>query len=320
MNQPISLCFVAVGNPLGLGGTVTAGIISAIGKPGEVGRSSVYTDFLQIDAAINRGNSGGPAFNLSGDVIGVNSRLLSPDGSFIGYGLAIPSNVAKSITQTLMEDGEVERGWLGVRISSLSEEMAEAQGLKSAKGAIVASLVTGSPAAKAGIKRGDVIIEVNGIKMDDSTQTTRFVGGLLAGSTNDFVVLRDGKRTKLKVKVGARPKNPDAPFEPVSDDSAAEAPLGVTLRPLDEETRERFNIDVQDSGLIIDEIDSESPFAEVGVRPGMVILDVNNKPVRSVADFETSISEARAKGRSNILVFMHNGRQTLFVPIAISED
>ncbi len=317
---------VALGNPFGLGGTATTGIVSAIGKPGDRSRSSTYTDFLQIDAAINRGNSGGPTFDLHGRVIGVNSMILSPTGGSVGIGFAIPSDLAKSITDTIIATGRVSRGWLGVTIQDLTDDMAEARGIPDAVGAIVSQVTDASPAAKSGMKRGDIIVRVNGISVTDATTTTRIVGALLAGSTNEFVVLRDGRRTNISVTVGERPENPNEALEgggqegPDEDREAEEAPLGVSLRPLDKTARDSMNIDDNESGMIIQSVDRNSPLRELGIRPGVVILDVNGTPLKTIRDLENAIAGAKAQGREKILMAVRSGKQTLFVPVDISGE
>ncbi len=315
---------VAVGNPFGLGGTATSGIVSAIGKPGDRSRSSVYTDYLQIDAAINRGNSGGPTFDLTGRVIGVNTAILSPTGGSVGIGFAIPSDLAKMVTETLIRDGRVSRGWLGVSIQDLTEDMAEARGLVDVEGAIVSQVTDESPAEKSGIKRGDIIIQVNGVTVVDATTTTRVVGSLLAGSKNEFVVLRDGRRTNVSVTVGERPENPNEEFEsdedntPDKDSEAEEAPLGVSLRPLGKADRDDLKIDEAENGMVIQSVDRDSPFQKLGIRPGMVILDVNGVALTSVEDLEDAIAAAKALGRDKVLMAVRSGPRTLFVPVDIS--
>ncbi len=317
---------VALGNPFGLGGTATAGIVSAIGKPGDRSRSSTYTDYLQIDAAINRGNSGGPTFDLQGRVIGVNTAILSPTGGSVGIGFAIPSDLAKQITDTIIKTGKVSRGWLGVTIQDLTDDMAEARGIDGQEGAIVSQVTAGSPAQKSGVERGDVIIRVNGIEVSNATETTRIVGNLAAGSTNKFLVLRDGKRRTISVTVGERPENPnqilasgDEP-SPEAEAEAEEAPLGVSLRPLDDAAREQMEISDSESGMIIQSIDRESPLRELGIRPGVVILDVNGSPLKSVSDLEAAIARAKNQGREKILMAVRSGKQTLFVPVDITEE
>lgn len=308
---------VALGNPFGLGGTATAGILSADGR--ELGGDSPYTDFLQIDAAINRGNSGGPTFDLYGRVIGVNTAIFSPTGGSVGIGFAIPAELAVQVTNSLIKDGKVSRGWLGVTIQDVTPDMAEAQGLVEARGAIIADVNDQSPAKKAGLKRGDVILTVNGKDATDATSVTRMVGGLLAGSTNEFTVLRNGKPTQIKVTVGERPADPNAVVpaaatSPEGDSaSTKEAPLGINVRPLDETARTSMGLDADEAGLVIGEIDPDSPLREIGVRPGMAILSAAGTPLRNVKDLEDAIAGVKAKGRDKLLLAVRNGQRTMFV-------
>ncbi|MEO1642124.1 MAG: Do family serine endopeptidase [Pseudomonadota bacterium] len=316
---------VAVGNPFGLGGTATAGIVSAIAKPGDRRRSSTYIDYLQIDAAINRGNSGGPTFDLYGNVVGVNTAIYSPTGGSVGIGFAITSNQAKTVTDLLARDGKVTRGWLGVTIQDFTDDMADARGLESSEGAIVADLNANGPAKKSGIRRGDVIVEINGRKVTDSTSTTRVVGSLLAGSSNNFVVLRNGTRVTVPVTVGERPENLDASFDPSennrpdSETETEEAPLGLTLSALDAETRDDMDMDADEPGMVIADLTSDSPLREFDMRPGMVILDVNGQPLTSVDVLEDEIAATQRRGRDKILMAVRSNARTLFVTVDISE-
>ena len=315
---------VAVGNPFGLGGTATAGIVSALGRRNQLGRSSTYTDFLQVDAAINRGNSGGPTFDLNGRVIGVNTAIFSPTGGSVGIGFAIPSGDAKRITDTLIRDGRVSRGWLGVIIQDLTPDMADAQGLDANGGAIVADVTAGSPAEKSGLERGDVVVAVNGRSVDDSTELTREVGRLLAGSVNEFDILRDGEPQRVRVTVGERPEDPFG-SEPVSrsDDTVtedAEGPLGVNVRPLDEETRDQFGLDEDEKGLIITEMQADSPLRDAGLRSGMVMLEINGLALEEADDIQTAIDRARARGNDKILIAVRVGEVTTFQTVTIGED
>lgn len=317
---------VAVGNPFGLGGTATAGIVSAVGKPGDRGRSSTYTDYLQIDAAINRGNSGGPTFDLYGNVVGVNTAIYSPTGGSVGIGFAITSDQAKTVTDMLIQDGKVRRGWLGVTIQDVTEDMAEARGLSNAEGAIVAELVANGPAKKSGIRRGDIIVEVNGNKVTDATSTTRIVGALLAGSDNTFIVLRNGARVNVAVKVGERPENVDSSFDPTensrpdSKNQTEEAPLGLTLIALDADLREDMGMDADEAGMVIADLDSDSPLRKIGLRTGMVILDVNGTPLTSASVITDEIEATKSRGRDKLLMAVRSGGRTLFVTVDISEQ
>ena len=315
---------VALGNPYGLGGTATAGIVSALGRRDQLGRSSTYTDFLQIDAAINRGNSGGPTFDLNGNVIGVNTAIFSPTGGSVGIGFAIPSDLARDITETLIQDGRVSRGWLGVVIQDLTEDMAEAQGLDADGGAIVADVNMDGPAADAGMQRGDIIVAVNGKTVGDATDLTREVGALIAGSTNRFTILRDGRRQTVTVKVGERPEDPYSGPSGGSSGTTpgddAEGPLGARLAPLDEETRETLGLRANERGVVITELASDSPLRDAGLRSGMAILEVNGDPVGSAGAITDAIEAARERGRSNVLLAVRAGEVTTFVTVSIADE
>ncbi|QYI99981.1 Do family serine endopeptidase [Thalassovita mediterranea] len=315
---------VALGNPFGLGGTATAGILSADGR--ELGGNNPYTDFLQIDAAINRGNSGGPTFDLQGRVVGVNTAIFSPTGGSVGIGFAIPAELAVSVTEALIRDGRVSRGWLGVTIQDVTEDMADAQGLEEARGAIIADVNPDSPAQSGGLQRGDIILSVNGTNTTDATSVTRLVGGLLAGSDNTFTVLRGGERQTVNVKVGERPENPNeiassssSSTEKNSADSAKDGPLGLALRPFTDTDRRTLGLGSNEAGLMISGVDSDSPLAEYDLRAGMAILSAAGSPLRSVDDLEEAIADMKEKGRDKLLLAVRNGQRTLFVTADISE-
>lgn len=315
---------VAVGSPLGFSGTATAGIISAVGKPGDLRRSQSYTDYLQIDAAINRGNSGGPTFDMNGRVIGVNTWIASTTGGSIGLGFAIPAELVENVTETLISKGKVSRGYLGVLIGNVSDDMASAIGLEDGNGAIVSSVTKNGPADKAGLERGDIIVKVNGRSVADATTTTRAVGRLAAGSRNTFDILRDGKPKTISVTLAERPTDLNVPafqFEPEAEEEADEGPLGVSLKPLDDETRERLDLGDDEEGMIITEIASDSPLYEEGLRTGMVILDVNYTKLTDISVLEDELLEARQSGRDRLLMAVHNGRTgTVFVTVDVGED
>ena len=306
---------VALGNPFGLGGTATAGILSADGR--DIG-AGPYTDFLQIDASINRGNSGGPTFDLYGNVVGVNTAIFSPTGGSVGIGFAIPAELANEVTQALIKDGRVSRGWLGVAIQDLTPDMAEAQGLKNEEGSIIADVTAGSPAEKGGLQRGDIILSVNGKDVTDATTTTRLVGKLIANTANKFEVLRGGKRQTISVTVGERPDDLSATFRPTpgATPPQAEAPgtalddLGVTFKPMDDETRTKLGLRSGEAGLVIVDVARKGIFEEAGLQDGMVILEANNQPATSVAAFEKAIADAKKSGRSKVLVAVRIGQIT----------
>lgn len=315
---------VAVGSPLGFSGTATAGIVSAVGKPGDLRRSQSYTDYLQIDAAINRGNSGGPTFDMHGRVIGVNTWIASTTGGSIGLGFAIPAELVNRVTATLIDKGKVTRGWLGVSIGSVNEDMAEAVGLSEAKGAIVSSVTPDSPAEKSGLQRGDIIVKVNYTVVDDATTTTRVVGALEAGSKNKFQIYRDGKRRTINVTVGERPSNltvAGTAVQPnLGSSDGREGPLGVSLKPLDDEARDRLDLPSGEKGMLITDLDSDSPLYEVGLREGMALLDVNNKKLDSVDVLEEELEEALESDRNRLLLAVQSERGTTFVTVDVGDD
>ncbi|MCG8693002.1 MAG: DegQ family serine endoprotease [Minwuiales bacterium] len=269
---------LAVGNPFGLGGTVTAGIISADGRDL---RDATLVDFLQIDAPINRGNSGGPSFNKDGEVIGVNTAIYSPTGGSIGIGFAIPSNLAEKVVDQLRETGKVARGWIGVRIQPVTDDIARSLNLDKAQGALVASVEAESPAEKAGFKSGDVVLEWDGEKVEDMRDLPRLVADTAAGDKTEIKVWRDGKAKSLSVTPG------DAPIRPKL--AAAEQPpkanveqlgkTGVAVANLTDETRQRFDIPNDVSGVVIAQVDEASAAAESGLRVGDVVSSIALDPV-----------------------------------------
>ncbi|MFN4025347.1 MAG: Do family serine endopeptidase [Hyphomonas sp.] len=314
---------IALGNPFGLGGSATAGILSADGR--ELGAGSPYTDFLQIDAPINRGNSGGPTFDLYGNVIGVNSQILSPTGGSVGIGFAIPAELAKEVTDTLIREGRVSRGWLGVQIGDLTPEFAEALGIEDTKGALIADVTAGSPAEKAGLRRNDIILSVNGQKVTDATSTTRLVGRLVANTANKFDIMRDGKRQTVNVTVGERPDDVLAAATGRSPDSGrGDGPgpttpgaylekFGVRLMPMPDDVRVRLGLRAGDTGLLITEVTQDGLFSKAGfVEPGVVILEANGRPVPTVDAFERAMTEARSAGRTKALLAIRVGQSTSY--------
>ncbi|MAI90428.1 Do family serine endopeptidase [Ponticaulis sp.] len=317
---------VALGNPFGFGGTATAGIVSADGR--QLRGAGPYTDYLQIDAAINRGNSGGPTFDLNGRVIGVNTAIVSPSGGSVGIGFAIPAELANQITDQIVENGRVIRGWLGVSIQNFSEDMAEALGYEGETGALVAQVVTDSPAASAGFRRNDVILEIDGVDMDDSTHVTRTVGGLLAGSEHEFKVLRNNEIITIDVTVEELPDNvADLPTDQGSTttpDSPADTNtgkvLGMSLSPLSDDQLRRLGLDNGAEGLLIRDVDSGSTASRLGFAAGQAILEVNFQPVASVADFESLVDAARESGRESVLISVRLNRQTSVVALSIEDE
>jgi serine protease Do len=306
---------VAVGNPFGLGGTVTAGIVSSIGR--DIGNGP-YTDYIQIDAPINQGNSGGPTFDLSGRVVGVNSAIFSPSGGSVGIGFAIPASTVKAIVDQLKDHGNVARGWLGVQIQSLTPDMAASLGANSEKGAIVANVIDDSPAAKAGFKQGDVILSLNGSEVDDQRDLTRKVAGLLAGERANFAILRDGMRRNITALIAKRDEAQLASATPTPnqgnnnrggnrDSVPTMTTLGMEMMTLTTETRDQYDIDASISGVVVTAVDPNSEAADKGFRPGDVIVSVGNKNVRTPADIEQGVAEAKRANRESVL-FLVAGR------------
>jgi serine protease Do len=297
---------VAVGNPFGLDGTATAGIVSAIGRR-DAGSS--YVDFLQIDAPINRGNSGGPTFDLAGNVIGVNSQILSPTGGSVGIGFAIPSTQANAVVQQLLREGHVTRGWIGVSIQGLDEDIARSLGLEEPHGALVGSLVPDGPAARAGLQQGDVILSFNGQAIEDSRDLTQRVGATRVGETARLEIQRNGERRTLSLRLGERPSEqalasatptPNATPDGQSG-GVAQAALGLSLRTLSAEDRGRYNLAANEAGLVITNVEPTSDLAEDGVRAGDIILQAGGRPVRTMQELNTAVDAARRANRPLLL-------------------
>lgn len=299
---------MAVGNPFGLGGTVTVGIISARGR--DIGGSS-YGDFLQIDAAVNTGNSGGPTFNLNGEVVGVNTAIFSPNGGNVGIAFAIPASTVKRITTDLIENGSVTRGYLGVGIQDVSRDIADSVGLKSPMGALVTEPADGGPAAKAGINSGDIITAVDGDPIDNALDLSRTIAGKAPGTAVELNVWRDGKDQKISVtletlKVDTAQAEPTPPA-PTNPDEPVPSSVGITLVP---------NSDGE--GVLIQDIDPESVAAEKGFAVGDAIVEVDNKPIASAADFEAAIKAVKDSGRNTALVKANRGGNTRFLGLPLT--
>ncbi len=314
---------VAVGNPFGLGGTATAGIVSADGRNLN---ASNYNDFIQIDAPINRGNSGGPTFNLNGEVIGVNTAIFSDTGGgSVGIGFAIEAAAAKKIADTLIKDGKVTRGWLGVEIQDVTDRYADALSLKVAKGAIVRSVTEGSPAEAGGIKRSDIIVAVNGEEVTDRLDLTRRVGSLLAGSRNSFRVIRDGKEQTISVTVRERnDKELAQDLDPKRAGMTAPKPgpddmkvLGGTMRPVTAAEAPKFDLVAPGTGLMVVTVEPRGVLAKVDIDPGDVILELNNKAVKTPKEYEDAVAAAKASGKKDIIARVQCGIQEKCGDLAI---
>jgi len=304
---------LAVGNPFGLGGTVTAGIISARGR--DIG-ASAYDDFIQIDAPVNKGNSGGPAFDTDGNVVGVNTAIFSPSGGSVGIAFAIPSDTVKTVVAQLKDHGHVTRGWIGVQIQTVTPDIADSLGLKKAEGALVAEPQAGSPAAKAGIKAGDVITQVNGKAVKDSRDLAKTIGAMAPGTKIDLVVLQGGSEKSMSLTLGELPNQKEAKNEPSNDNGSATADigkLGLTLAPAS-----RVN-GAGDQGVVVTNVDGSGVAAEHGFSTGDVILEISGKQVSSPGDVRNAIGVARKDGRKNVLMRVKSGDNTRFVALPIGQ-
>jgi len=316
---------VAIGNPFGLGGTVTAGIISARGRDIQ---SGPYDNFIQTDASINRGNSGGPLFNMDGKVIGINSAIYSPSGGSVGIGFAIPSSGAQPIINQLINHGEVRRGWLGVHIQGVTEEIAETLGLKKAEGALVASLIKGGPAEKSNLKAGDVILEFDGKPVPQMRKLPRIVAETEVDKPVKVVVWRDGKKITVKVTVGRLDETEMAEAGPDgskdNDDAAGGDkmvdPLGLTLAELTPALREKFKLDEEARGVIVTEVADDGVAFEKGVRPGDLIVEVSQEEVTSPDQVIGKIDEARKEGNKRILLLIEGQSGLRFVALSIEKE
>jgi len=311
---------IAIGNPFGLGGTVTAGIISARGRDINAGP---YDDFIQTDASINRGNSGGSMFNMDGEVIGINTAIFSPSGGSVGIGFAIPSNVAQPVIRQLIETGEVKRGWLGVHIQAVTDEIAESLGLEESSGALVASVIEEGPAAKAGIKAGDVILEFDGRPVGEMRRLPRMVADTEVGREVDVVLWRDGKKQTVDVTIGALDEG-EKVLAARSGNGSTEGSqsfdsLGLTVAELDDALREQFEIDEDSKGVVVTEVAADGPAAEKGVRPGDVIVEVSQQEVTSPADVAARIEEARDSGRRSVLLLIEGQAGLRFVALRVEQ-
>lgn len=315
---------VAIGNPFGLGGTVTAGIISARARQLNAGP---YDDFLQTDAAINKGNSGGPMFNMAGEVIGVNSAIYSPTGGSVGIGFAIPSSLAKPVIEQLRKYGKTRRGWLGVKIQTVTDEIAESMGLPKPSGALVANVTGGGPAEAAGIQAGDVILKFNNHAVEDMQHLPRIVAETQIGKTVPVELWRKGKRVTIEAKVGELQESEqvaNAPGEEKGKSRPSQEqkvdPLGVSLAPLSPDLRDQYDIGVEVKGVVITSVRDQGNAASKGLKPGDVIVEVGQEQVSSPAQVASMIEQARKAGRKSVLLLVERGGDLRFVAVPIAKS
>ena len=312
---------LAMGNPLGQGFSVSAGIVSARNRA----LSGTYDDYIQTDAAINRGNSGGPLFNMDGEVIGVNTAILSPNGGSIGIGFSMASNVVTRVVNQLKEFGETRRGWLGVRIQDVTQDVADAMGLAKASGALITDVPEG-PAKDAGLKTGDVILSFAGVEVEDTRGLVRQVGNSTVGASVRVTVLREGKSQTLKVKLGRREdaEGAGASASAPEDEAEPEAPasksvLGLTITPLTDDLRTELGADDSVEGLAVNEVDEMSEAFEKGLRVGDIITEAGQQPILSITDLEDRITEAKDGGRKSLLLLVRRAGDPRFVALGLGD-
>jgi serine protease Do len=309
---------IAIGNPFGLGSTVTAGIVSARSR--DI-RAGPYDDFLQVDAPINRGNSGGPSFNLDGEVIGINTAIFSPSGGNVGIGFAIPSNLALPVIESLKEDGRVRRGWLGVRIQTVTDEIAESLGLDHSNGALVASVTPDGPAEEADIQPGDVVLEFDGKPIDRMRGLPRIVAETPIGKAVEVEIWRRGERKSVEVTLGELPEEEElaalTQSEAETPSSADIEALGLSVASLTEELRTRFEISPDVKGVVIVEVREASTGSEESLRPGDVIVEVGQEEVNSPPEVAAKVNQAKQDDKKSVLLLIDRQGDLRFVALRL---
>ena len=308
---------MAIGNPFGFGGTVTAGIVSARGR----NLSGSYDDYIQTDASINRGNSGGPLFDMKGNVVGINTAIFSQSGGSVGIGFAVSSNLAKQVTDQLKQYGRTKRGWLGVLIQEITQEIADSLGMKSAKGALVSSATEGGPAEKAGVKTGDVILKFNDIEIESMKELPKVVAGTPVGKSVPLVILRNGKELTLNVVLGelelAEKENLIGQANNSGSDSKEYEKLGFVAEELNSSNKSKFNIKDVDKGIVITSVKEESPAQAAGIVAGMVIVRVGQVEVNSLSVIDQALQSAIKQKRKALLFLVKVENGTRFVAIEL---
>jgi serine protease Do len=323
---------LAIGNPFGLGGTVTSGIISALHRT--TGQGGAYDRYIQTDASINMGNSGGPMFDLNGNVIGINTAIFSPSGGNVGIGFAIPAEQAKPVVDALMKGGRVKRGYLGVQIQQISDDIAESLGLPKNRGELIASVEPGQAAERAGIRQGDVVVAVNGQEVTPDQTLSYLVSNSPIGSRVPIELIRNGRRMTVTTTVGERPPEEqlaarlggdDDSFSNDDEDStqqqASQASLGLAVQPLTPAIARQVGVPATTRGLVIGGVDPSSDAAAKGLKRGDVIISVNGRPAVTAADVRTAVTEATSAKRSSVLLLVQRGNSPArYVGLKIKND
>ncbi len=313
---------LAIGNPFGLSGTVTAGIVSSRGRDIQQGP---YDDFIQTDAPINKGNSGGPLFNMDGDVVGINTAIYSPSGGSIGIGFSIPANEARLVIAQLRKFGRAKRGWIGVRIQDVTPDIADSLGLKPAHGALIAGIEPKGPAQKAGLRTGDVILQLDGQDVDGRSLPRR-VAEAVVGESGQFALWRDGKRQMLTIQIGNFPEDQPKPeVKAVAKVPAVTAPLALTqlgmkVAAITDALRQKFQLPQGQKGVVITDVSPDGKAAERGLKPGDVVAEVQQSEVSTPAELQDRIAQARRAKRASVLMLVQNGDGMRWVPLPVAAD
>jgi serine protease Do len=311
---------VAVGNPFGLGGTVTAGVVSARGRNIHAGQ---FDDFLQIDAPINRGNSGGPTFDLTGNVIGINTAIYSPNGGSVGIGFAVPSNAAKKVVADLEAHGKVERGWLGVQIQEVTPAIASSLGIDKAHGALVSAVSPNSPSAKAGLKQGDVVLAYNGTDIDKLQDLPHLVTATAPGSKAQLTLWRDGRRSTVDLTVGEAPEIPQlasaTPDDQPGDSGQADA-MGMHLSALTNDVRRELHLGRETGGVLVSRVESGSLADTLGLNRGDIILSINQQAVRDPQDAADRLKQIASSSNKTALLLLNRHGVTQYLGVEIGKN